>query len=105
MVAGAGSVKMGKFLSIRNCDVADFIGVSKFSNNLGLFGTGTRDSSNRLARLGWAGAVRRLEREGAGMGAMFTPIVSTKGGLGAMKDHRLIRPRRMWATQAIPMVT
>ena len=89
---------MGKFLSIRNCDVADFAGVTEFSNNLVRFGTGIRNSSNSLARMGETGGIRRLERVRAGMGAMFTPIVSTKWRLGAMKERRMILPSRIWGS-------
>jgi hypothetical protein len=85
---------MGKFLSIRNCDVADFAGVTEFSNNLRRFGVGVTNSPDSLARLGLAGAVRRLERVGAGMGTMFTPIVSTKGGAAQWKQPRPRRPPR-----------
>ena len=80
---GASKAKMGEFLSIRNCDVPDFAGVNKISNNLACFGRGRE-------LLGLAGSIGRLERVGAGMGAMFTPIVSTECGFGAMKERRLI---------------
>lgn len=86
---GASKAKMGEFLSIRNCDVPDFAGVNKISNNLVRFGRGGRGRGREPS--GLAGSIGRLERVGAGMGAMFTPIVSTKGGRSAMEEG--VNPR------------
>ena len=93
---------MGKFLSIRNCDVADFAGVTEFSNNLARFGLGITNSSDDLVRLGVAGAFGRVGDVGAGMGTMFTPIVSIKWRFGAMKERRMDRSREFSAVQRRP---
>lgn len=89
-MAGTVSVKVGKFLSIINCDVADFAGVTIFSNNLALPWAGVVNSPDSLTGLGVMGTIWRARRVGAGMGAMFTPIVSTKWRLGAMKEPGVI---------------
>ena len=84
---GASNAKMGEFLSIRNCDVTDFAGVNEISNNLLRFRVGMVNSPDNLARLRGTRAIWRARRVGAGMGAMFTSIVSIKGGGSAMEDR------------------